>query len=227
MEIKSSSWAFRSGWLLAKDLKSEFRTRYALNAILMFALTTLAVVSFSFGASSMSPRMAASLFWLVIFFSSMSGLAQVFVKEEESRTVSTLRMVATPGVVLCGKFLYNLALLLILEIVVVPLFVILMSVPIPSLWPFLLVLLAGSLGLASATTIIAAIISRARVKGALFAVLSFPILLPLLIAAIDGTYLSLRGEGFPACWSDLRLLVSYVVVMFTASLLLFDFVWSE
>jgi heme exporter protein B len=157
----------------------------------------------------------------------MSGLAQVFVKEEESRTVSTLRMVATPGVVLCGKFLYNLALLLILEIVVVPLFVILMSVPIPSLWPFLLVLLAGSLGLASATTIIAAIISRARVKGALFAVLSFPILLPLLIAAIDGTYLSLRGEGFPACWSDLRLLVSYVVVMFTASLLLFDFVWSE
>ena len=227
MATKSSSWAFRSAWLLAKDLKSEFRTRYALNAILMFALTTLAVVSFSFGASSMSPKMAASLFWLVIFFSSMSGLAQVFVKEEESRTVNTLRMVATPGVVLCGKFLYNLALLLILEIVVVPLFVVLMSVPILNLWAFLSVLVAGSLGLASATTIIAAIISRARVKGALFAVLSFPILLPLLIAAIDGTYLSLRGESFSTCWSDLRLLVSYVVVMFTASLLMFDFVWSE
>ena len=227
MATKSSNWAFRSAWLLAKDLKSEFRTRYALNAILMFALTTLAVVSFSFGASSISPKMAASLFWLVIFFSSMSGLAQVFVKEEESRTVNVLRMVATPGVVLCGKLLYNLALLLILEIVVVPLFVVLMNVSILNLWAFLSVLVVGSLGLASATTMIAAIISRARVKGALFAVLSFPILLPLLVAAIDGTYLSLRGEGFSACWSDLRLLISYVVVMFTASLLLFDFVWSE
>jgi heme exporter protein B len=227
MATKSSSWAFRSAWLLAKDFKSEFRTRYALNAILMFALTALAVVSFSFGGSSMSPKMAASLFWLVIFFSSMSGLAQVFVKEEESRTVNVLRMAAAPVVVLCGKFLYNLALLLILEIVVVPLFVVLMNVPILNLWLFLSVLLIGSLGLASATTIIAAIISRARVKGALFAVLSFPILLPLLVAAIDGTYLSLRGEGFSASWSDLRLLISYAVVMFTASLLLFDFVWSE
>jgi len=213
--------------LLAKDLKSEFRTRYALNAILMFALTTLTVVSFSFGASSLSPKMAASLFWLVIFFSSMSGLAQVFVKEEESRTVNLLRLVATPGIVLVGKFLYNLALLLILEIVVLPLFVILMNVSVPNLWLFLSVLLTGSLGLASATTIIAAIISRARVKGALFAVLSFPILLPLLMAAIDGTYLSLQGESFSAGWNDLRLLISYVVVMFTASLLLFDFVWSE
>jgi heme exporter protein B len=157
----------------------------------------------------------------------MSGLAQVFVKEEESRTVNVLRMVATPGIVFFGKFLFNLALLLTLEIVIVPLFLILMNISVSNLWLFLSILLTGSLGLASATTIIAAIISRARVKGALFAVLSFPILLPLLMAAVDGTYLSLQGESFSAGWNDLRLLISYVVVMFTASVLLFDFVWSE
>jgi heme exporter protein B len=227
MAIKSSGWAAKSAWLLRKDLKCEFRTRYALNAILMFALTTLTVVSFSFGAFALSPRIASSLFWLVIFFSAMSGLAQVFVKEEESRTVNVLRLAATPGVVLVGKFLFNLVLLFALEIVIVPLFLVLMNLSVPSLWLFFSVLLAGSLGLASATTIIAAIISRARVKGALFAVLSFPILLPLLIAAIDGTDLALQGESFSAGWGDLRLLISYVVVMFAISLLLFDFVWSE
>lgn len=227
MATRSSSWASKSAWLLAKDLKSEFRTRYALNAILMFALTTLVVVSFSFGTFSLSPKIISSLFWLVIFFSSMSGLAQVFVKEEESRTISILKLIATPGTVFLGKLLFNLVLLLILEIVIVPLFIILMNLSILNLWLFLSVLLLGSLGLVCATTIIAAIISKAHVKGALFAVLSFPILLPLLITAIDGTKLSLEGQAFSAGWSDLRLLISYVVVMFTASILLFDFVWSE
>lgn len=227
MRIKSSSWAAKSAWLLAKDLKSEFRTRYALNAILMFALTTLTVVGFSFGAFSLGPRIISSLFWVVIFFSSMSGLAQVFVKEEESKTASMLKLVAVPSTVFLGKLLFNLFLLFLLEIVIVPLFIVLMNLTILNAWLFFLVLLLGSLGLASAATIIAAIISRARAKGALFAVLSFPILLPLLITAIHGTYLSLEGQAFSSGWSDLRLLVSYAVVIFVASFLLFDLVWSE
>lgn len=227
MATRSSNWAVKSAWLLAKDLKSEFRTRYAFFAILMFALTTLTVVSFSVGAFFLNARITSSLFWLVIFFSSMSGLAQVFVKEEESRTASILKLVATPSTVLLGKLWFNLFLLLILEMVIVPLFIIWMSLSILNFGLFLAVLILASLGLACATTILAAIISKAHVKGALFAVLSFPILLPLLVTAIDGTRLSLEGESFSAGLSDLRLLLSYVVVMFVASILLFEYVWSE
>jgi heme exporter protein CcmB len=155
--MKSSSWAVKAGWLLFKDLKSEFRTRYALNAIFMFGLTTLTVVSFSIGGISSNTRITSSLFWLVIFFSSMSGLAQVFVKEEESKTVNVLKLSASPGIVLAGKLLFNLVLLLILELVIVPLFIIWMNLSILNIWLFLSVLLLGSLGLACATTITAAI----------------------------------------------------------------------
>jgi len=225
--MKSSSWAAKAGWLLFKDLKSEFRTRYALNAIFMFGLTTLTVVSFSVGGISSNTRITSSLFWLVIFFSSMSGLAQVFVKEEESKTVNVLKLSASSGTVLVGKLLFNLVLLLILELVIVPLFIIWMNLSILNIWLFLSVLLLGSLGLACATTITAAIISKSHVKGALFAVLSFPILLPLLIVGIDGTRKSLEGVDFSAGFADLRLLISYVVVMLVASILLFDFVWNE
>jgi len=193
----------------------------------MFALTALTVTSFSLGVLSLSPRVTSSLFWLVIFFSSMSGLAQVFVKEEESKTVNILKLVATPTTVLLGKLFFNLTLLLVLEMVIVPLFIIWMNLSILNVKLFFLILLLGSLGLVCATTIIAAIISKAHVKGALFAVLSFPILLPLLVTAIDGTRLSLEGGTFSAGLNDLRLLISYVVVMFVASLLLFDFVWGE
>jgi heme exporter protein B len=193
----------------------------------MFALTTLAVVSFSVGGFSLNSRITSSLFWLMIFFSSMSGLAQVFIKEEESKTASLLKLTASPVTVLLGKMLFNLVLLLVLEAVIVPLFVIWMNLSIQNLSLFLAVLFLGSLGLVCSTTIIAAIISKSHVKGALFAVLSFPILLPLLIAGIDGTRLSLEGNDFSVGLGDLGLLGSYVVVMFTASILLFDFVWNE
>jgi heme exporter protein B len=227
MAMKSSGWAVKAGWLLFKDLKSEFRTRYALNSILMFALTTLTVISFSVGRISSDARITSSLFWLVIFFSSMSGLAQVFVKEEESRTVNLLKLSASPRTVLAGKLMFNLVLLLLLEVVIVPLFIIWMNLSISNVWLFLSVLLLGTLGLVCATTITAAIISKSHVKGALFAVLSFPILLPLLIVGIDGTRKSLEGEDFSAGFADLRLLLSYVVVMLVVSILLFDFVWNE
>ncbi len=227
MATKSSSWGVKAGWLLFKDLKSEFRTRYALNAIFMFGLTTLTVISFSVGGISSNTRISSSLFWLVIFFSSMSGLAQVFVKEEESRTVNLLKLSASPGTVLAGKLLFNLVLLLLLELVIVPLFVIWMNLSVSNVWLFLSVLVLGSLGMACATTITAAIISKSHVKGALFAVLSFPILLPLLIVGIDGTGKSLEGQDFSTGIADLRLLVSYVVVMLVVSILLFDFVWNE
>lgn len=227
MPTKSSSWVTKATWLLLKDMKSEFRVRYALNAIFMFGLTTLTVVSFSVSGISSNARIASSLFWLVIFFSSMSGLAQVFVKEEESKTVNVLKLSASSGTVLFGKLLFNLVLLLILELVIVPLFIIWMNISISNIWLFLSVLLLGSLGMACATTITAAIISKSHVKGALFAVLSFPILLPLLIVGIDGTRKSLDGLDFSAGFADLRLLLSYVVVMLVASILLFDFVWNE
>jgi heme exporter protein B len=227
MQIRTSTWATKSAWLLAKELKSEFRTRYALNAVLMFALTTLAVTSFSIGAFGLTPRIVSALFWLVIFFSSLSGLAQVFVKEEEAKTASLLRSVAGSETVFLGKLLFNLVLLLALELILVPLFLVWMSASILNLWLFLSVLMLGTLGLVCATTILAAIVSQARAKGSLFVVLSFPILLPLLIGSIDGTRLSMEGSDFAAGWGNLGMLVSYLVVMFVASFLLFDSVWSQ
>jgi heme exporter protein B len=227
MQRRGSNWAVKATWLLAKELKSEFRTRYALNTILMFALTTLTATSFSIGAFSLGPRIVSSLFWLVIFFSSMSGLAQVFVKEEESKTVNLLRLAASSETVFLGKLLFNLVLLLLLELIVVPLFIVWMNLSVLNFWLFLSVLLLGSLGLVCSTTIIAAIVSKARAKGSLFAVLSFPILLPLLITSIHGTRLSIEGESFSAGMGDLRMLLSYVVVMFVASCLLFEPVWGE
>ena len=85
----------------------------------------------------------------------------------------------------------------------------------------------GSIGMAAATTIIAAIIARANTKGTLFPVLAFPILLPLLMAGINASKIAIEDKVWDAVWPDLQLLGSYIVVVITASFLLFDFVWKD
>ena len=121
----------------------------------------------------------------------------------------------------------NLILLAALELVTVPLFLAVMNFKLTSPSLFLAALLLGSIGLAAGGTMVAAIISKAGAKGALFTVLSFPILLPVLVGGISATRLAVREATLSSASSELQMLFAYAVVVITASILLFDFVWSE
>ncbi len=213
--------------VFAKDLRLELRTKYALNTIMMFGVTTLAVVSFSLGQAGLPTKLLAALFWIVIFFSAMAALAQVFTREEEAGTALTLRLTAEPNAVYLGKLFFNLVLLTTLAAVVTPLFFIFTDAPTGDLLLFVLVLALGVLALCSATTLVATIISKASVKGALFAVLCFPILLLPLMLLVGASDQVLLGSGIFEIGAALQGLIAYTVVMVTASLMLFKFVWKE
>ena len=217
----------RSWYVFEKDLRQEFKSRYSLNAILLFSIVTLVAVSFSIGTFSASAEIKSALLWIILFFSAMSGLAHVFVREEEKHTADTLRLVTDPTSIFLGKFFFNLFLLLFLELIVVPLFFAVMNFKVAHTGIFLSVLLLGSTGLAAGATLIAAIVAKASAKGALFTVLAFPILLPVLISGISGTKIAVTSDTFQAAGSEVQMLFAYSVVIVTAALLLFDFVWNE
>lgn len=231
-ELGSEAPLLRAAWaVFRKDVRSELRTRYALNAVLLFAVSTVVALSLGLGPLSAVrnpdlPLVHAGLLWVAILFAAFTGLARAFVQEEEARTAAALRLAARPAAVYLGKLLFNLALLLALVLVTTLLFVVMLRVRVGS--PLLLaaLLLAGSLGLVAATTLIAAIIARASVRGALFAVLSFPLLTPLLIAAIRGTASALEGRGWEASAAPLQTLLAYALALFVASLFLFGSVWE-
>ena len=223
--VKNFSLLHKSYFIFQKDLRLEFRTRYTVNAIFLFALTTLVAVSFSISAVGLSSNISASLLWIILFFSSMTGLSHIFVREEEQQTADTLRLVAPPTAIYLGKWFFNTILLLGLEIIIVPLYLVFMNISVGNFPLFFVIILFGSVGISSVATIIAAIISRANAKGALFAVLSFPITLPILVSAIHGTALSIQGKTFLNCMSEIQVLISFTIVIVTASILLFEFVW--
>ncbi|HSN54319.1 MAG TPA: heme exporter protein CcmB [Candidatus Sulfomarinibacteraceae bacterium] len=223
-------WLAEVAAVAAKDLRAEFRTRVALNSLALFALTTLAAVSYTIGpyrlADEDRPFLLSVLLWIVIFFAALAGLDRSFVKEEESHTAPLLRLAAAPTVVWAGKLLYNLCLIAVLMAMLVPLYCVLMGFDVAMPWRFVGLLAAGGFALAVTTTIVAAIIAQAITRGALFSVLSLPLLLPLLIFLIQGT--SAVATGDVAVFGDsLRAVLSMGGAMTVASALLFPVVWTD
>jgi heme exporter protein B len=210
--------------VLRKECRSEWRTRYGLNAALLFALTTLTAISFAVGRLNDRTDLLGALLWVVLLFASLASLSHTFVREVEGHTLTFLRLVASPAAIAFGKLLFNLLFLLVLEAVTVPLFLVLMGTPPPAWGPFLGVLLLGSVALGAASTLVGAVIAQTRGRGALFAGVSLPLLLPVLAAAVSG----LRGQwqGHSAI-AEMRLLVGYSLALIAASILLYDHLWED
>jgi len=223
----TSTWAAEALAVFAKEWRCEFRTRYALNTLGLFAFTTLVVVSVSLGPLGVSVSRGTAvlpvLLWVILLFSAAAGLPRAFVQEEETQTATALRLAATPSALFCGKLLYGMTLTLALEALVTPVFVAMTSLDVKSPGLLAAVLAAGGYGLAAGSTLVAAIIAQARSKGTLFSVLAFPVLLPLLLIAVELTRHAVAGD--PADVALLQLLL-YDGSVTVAGFMLFPVVWN-
>ena len=211
-----------------KDFHSEIRTRYAINSLAMFIIVAISVILFAVGQEKISEALTGGLFWVVIFFTAMSGLARAFVSEEERGTSLTLQLIASPSIVFSGKLIFNVVLVFCMNTVIALLYGALFeSFIIQNFLLFFLSFVFGNFGLAISSTIIAAIIAKAGAKGTLYPVLSFPILLPLILSSVQLTLFALDGTTIEQAKFELAIVVSYDVVMLTVSYLLFDFIWKD
>lgn len=223
MSFNSKAYA-----LFKKDFNSELRTRYAVNSLAMFIIVAISVILFSIGNEKISESLTGGLFWVVIFFTAMSGLSRAFVSEEERGTSLTLQLIASPATVYTGKLLFNLILVFCMNTVIAVLYSAMFEAfVIKNFVLFLTSFVLGNIGLAVSSTTIAAIISKAGAKGTLYPVLSFPILLPLILTSVQLTLFAIDGTSFEESKFELAIVVSYDVIMLTASYMLFDFIWKD
>ena len=221
------AWAGQAVAVLVKDWRAELRTRHALHTLLLFAVTTLITVSMALGPagvdSSMRSSVLPAMLWVILLFAASAGLPRGFVHEEETHTATALRLAAAPSAVFCGKALYSASLLLAVEALLVPLYLAVMDLPLASPGLLLLALGAGGLGLAVGSTLLAAIVAQAQGRGALFPILAFPVLLPLLLLAVEltrGAVTGTVGDGVVAN------LLAYDGAIAVAGLMLFPLVWN-
>jgi len=210
-----------------KDIRSEIRNRYVINSLLMFVIITISIIKFSLGDEVVEDAILSGLFWIVIFFTAISGLSRVFIKEEETGTSLALKLSAAPIEIYIGKLLFNFVLTFSLNIVIFFLFTVITGIKILNFPAFLITVILGNFGIVASSTIIAAIIAKANSKGTLYPVLSFPVLLPLLITLINATKLASEGVPTSELLVDFQILISYTIVVFIVSLFLFKFIWED
>jgi heme exporter protein B len=210
-----------------KDLVVERRSKETLNALVFFSLLLLFVFQFALGPDR--ERLAAVLpgvLWLGFILSGLLGLGRTFLVERDNDCWEGLLL--APGdksAIYLGKLAGNLAVMFFVEALVLALFVLFFNVDLGRALPGLLVVIVlGTLGLASVGTLFAAMTAQARARELLLPVLLLPVQVPVLLATVKTTEALLLGEplGVVAHW--IKLLIAADVIYLTAGILTFDFV---
>ncbi|MFP4228829.1 MAG: heme exporter protein CcmB [Salinivenus sp.] len=222
MDWLAGSWA-----VFRKDVRIELRTRYAVNALLLFALGALLLILFAVGPQPIATRIQAAFLWMVILFAAAVGLGRSFGAEERDGTALLLRLNTRPSMVFAGKLLFNLVLVGSLGVVTTGALLLLLDVSVERPGLLALALGLGVLGLAVATTLLGALVARAARRGALLPVLLLPLLTPLLVASVGATRKAIRGLPWTQAQDELLTLVGFVGASLSAATVLFDYVWEE
>jgi len=211
-----------------KDLRSEIRTRYGITAVALFVVTSVALVAFATADEQLHRPVAAGVLWVVMFFTAMSGLGRGFISEAERGTALYLQLSAPSTAVILGKLISNAIIAAISNLAVLALFVVFIgTIQIASPWILFLVLLVGSIGLATVITITSAIVATAGTRSPLLPVLSFPVLIPLIMPGMNATLLAMADVGMADVWPDVALMLSHSGIVATMSYLVFEVVWTE
>jgi len=168
--------------LILKDIRLNWRERYALYSMLLYVLSTSYVAFLSF-EGVISENSWVALFWIIVLFAAINASLQSF-KAELNRQALFFYTLAKPRAIILAKTLYNSGLLIILTIISYFIYSIFLGNPITANLSFILCIILGSSALASVLTLVAAIAAKTNNSAGLMAVLSMPLLFPLLLNLI-------------------------------------------
>jgi heme exporter protein B len=208
---------------LRKDLLLQWRGRAQLIAIFAFGAAALLLFSFAIGPDSQSLRQhAAGFLWLGLLLASTLSLAESFEREMEEQALEGLLLLPVSARALYyGKSIANWAHLTLLGVALVPVMVVLYDAGTLRLLSLFGVILLGSAGLSAPGTLYAAMTSQTRARQTLLPLLLFPLVVPVLLAAVKATSLLILGDPMGQFRPWITLLAVFAVLHWSLGGLLF------
>jgi len=211
-----------------KDLAAELRSRELLGAMLVFAVLVILIFNFALELSIRTMETVTSgVLWVTFTFAGTLGLNRSMSIEKDRGCLDGLLLAPVDRSALYfGKTLGNLVFMFIVEAIVLPVFSLLYNVNLfePRL---LAVILLGSLGYAAVGTLLASMSVQARTRDVLLPILLFPIVLPIVVAAVKASNNILLGFEMADIWPWLNILIAYDVIFIAVAFMVFDFVVEE
>ena len=211
------------GATLVKDIRLEWRSKDALNAMLFFSLLVVVIFVFSFDPLAEESRhIVGGLVWVAFLFAAVVALNQTWARELRNQVLDAYRVSPAPANALfLAKSVGNFLFVSILEALMTPLFVVFYNLHVlgPA-WQLLPIALLGTWALVVNGTFFAAMSVRTRNREIMLPLLLFPISIPAVLGMVAGTTAILTDESSAHFY--IVLLLTYDVVFTTASLGLFE-----
>jgi heme exporter protein B len=211
-------------FLLRKEFTLEFRQKYAIGGILLYVLSTVFIIYISF--QQVSPQVWNVLFWVIMLFASVNAVVKSFVQESGHRQLYYYQL-ANPMAILLSKMLYNALLLLALGILTFGAMAFVAGNPVEESGQFALALFLGSIGFSITFTFVSAIASKADNSSTLMAILSFPVIIPILLVLVNLSAHSIGLLQGSMITSDIMLLSAVDLILVALGLVLFPYLWRD
>lgn len=214
--------------LLWKELLAEWRSKDAIFTMFFFSVTSLLIFNFSLDLSPIDKEaVLPGILWVTFVFAALLGLNRSFQREKEQSSIEGLMMAPMPrSAIYLSKMIGNYLFLLTIELFALPVMIGLFNVSLP--WVIIPLLLAGTLGLSAIGTIFAAMASNTRLRDVLLPLMLLPVMIPLLIGAVQATGTAMRGNSLlNDASSSLLLIAAFDLIFVTLSILLFEYVLEQ
>jgi len=226
--VASSSFPKATFAIIWKDLAAELRSRELFSAMLVFSLLVILIFNFALELDIQTRRsVTAGVLWATFAFAGTLGLNRSMAIEKDRGCLDGLLLAPVDrSAIYFGKVISNLAFMLIVEGVVLPVYSFLYNINLfnPGL---LLVILLGSIGYTVVGTLLASMAIQTRTRDVLLPILLFPVAIPVLIAAVKASGGYLSGDPLAGILPWINLLIVYDLIFIAIAYMIFDFVVEE
>jgi len=209
--------------LLIREIQLEWKQKYALNGLFLYVISTVYVCYLSFKTLVDVPTWNA-LLWIILLFTSINATSKSFSTESRGRLLYYYTLAGAPAVIL-SKMIYNAGLMFVISLSGYFVYSLLIGDLVQDKPWFILALLLGSSGFSTVLTLVSGIASKANNSGTLMAILSFPVLIPMLIVLIRFSKNAVDGLDHSVQTPYLVALIGINIIVVALARILFPFLW--
>jgi heme exporter protein B len=214
------------GAILEKDIRCELRSKQTWISMGMFALLVLVIFNFAFDLRvDNKAAVVPGALWVAFIFASLLGLGRTIAAEQDAGSMDRLLLCPVDRkAIYLAKLLGNLLFIGVVEIVALPISAALFDVPL-FVGQLIPIVLLGTLGVATIGTLFAAMAAATRARELLLPLLVFPLIVPIVIAAVRATGSLLAPGANEPPW--LGLIIAFDIIFLSLATLLFQYVIEE
>ncbi|MFD2871399.1 heme exporter protein CcmB [Mucilaginibacter ximonensis] len=228
MKLFDQTWE-----LLKKEILLEWRSKYAFNGVLLYVVSTVFICYISFNLTAGFQQSGDSykivwnvLFWIIMLFASVNAIAKSFLQESKSRLLYYYS-IASPQAIILSKTIYNILLMSLLGILALTVYMLFFNNTLGDPLFYFISVILGSISFSTVFTMISAIASKAGNNGTLMAILSFPVIIPVILMLIRLSKHAMDGVDRSLSYGDMGALLAINAIVIATALLLFPFLWRD